>query len=184
MASGVNKHIIHRIAKGDEQAFAVLYNRYYTYLHAVAIYYLTDRNDANEVVNDLFVSLWQKRDELPDAIHTYMVRAVQNSCLNFIRARSVRERVLDEYQARFLAFREEFILANPDPLQNLEVADMERQIEKAAGSLPPQCHAIFKRYFFDKRSALEIAEEMELNVSTVRVQLKNALDRIKKSVSF
>jgi len=184
MSVKVNEDIICKIAKGDEHAFAVLYNNYYTYLYTIAIYYLVDRNDANEVVNDLFVRLWLKREELPESIHTYMVRSIQNSCLNFIRSRAVRERVLDEYQTQLLDFRKEFILANLDPLQNLEMLEIEQQIEKAVETLPPKCNIIFRRYFFDRKSAVEIAVEMQLNINTVRVQIKNALDRLKKMISF
>ena len=125
-----------------------------------------------------------RSEELPESIHAYMVRSIQNSCLNFIRTRAIRERVLDEYQTQLLNFREELILSNPDPLQHLEVAEMTQQIERAVETLPPKCNMIFKRYFFDKKSADEIADEMQLNINTVRVQIKNALDKLKKMISF
>ena len=57
---------------------------------------------------------------------------------------------------------------------------MEAEIKEAVSSLPPKCRSVFESYFYAGKSAEEIAKEMNLTVSTVRVQIKNALDKLKQ----
>lgn len=178
----IDKHIIERISAGDERAFSSLYDAYYTYLCTIAVYYVFDRSEANEVVNDLFVHLWNHRSELPDHIHTYMIRSVQNRCQNHIRASQTRERVLDQHRQQLLNYQEEFILSNYNPLQNMENAEIEQQIRAVAGQLPPKCRAVFENYFFEGKSIDDIAEEMNISVNTVRVQIQNAISRMRPSL--
>ena len=61
----------------------------------------------------------------------------------------------------------------------MELKETEADIKEAVSSLPSKCLSVFESYFYAGKSAEEIAEEMNLKVSTVRVQIKNALDRLK-----
>lgn len=168
---------------GSEQAFSELYNTYYTYLNTIAIYYLYDKNVSAEVVDDVFLNIWYKRKSLSFPIHSYLIRAVQNGCLNYIRSQRTMQTVLDAHQEQILSFQEESILSTPCPLQELELKEMEAEIKDAIHQLPPKCRSVFEAYFYAGKQAEEIAVEMGLTVSTVRVQIKNALDKLKQTLS-
>lgn len=176
----IDENIIMQINDGSEQAFSELYKAYYTYLNAIAIYYLFDKNVSLEVVDDVFLNIWYKRRNLIYPVHSYLIRAVQNGCLNYIRTQRALQSVLDTHQEQLSTFQEECILSTPAPLQDVELKETETEIRQAVNQLPPKCRSIFEAYFYAGKSAEEIAVEMGLTVSTVRVQIKNALDKLKQ----
>lgn len=181
--SQVDEKLIAQINEGDEQAFSLLYKAYYTYLNTIAIYYLFDKNVGLEVVDDVFLNIWYKRKTLAYPVHSYLIRAVQNGCLNYIRMQGTRQSVLDEHQDMIMAFQEDNIHSTPVPLQYLELKDTETKIKEEIKQLPPKCRQVFEAHFYAGLSAEEIAVQMGLTVSTVRVQIKNAMDKLKQTLS-
>lgn len=179
----IDENIIRRLAKGEEKAFALLYDSYYTYLNTVALCYVINRDAANEVVNDVFINVWHKRSTLVFPIHSYLVQSVKNGCLNYIRSQKSLERVLGEHTKLMLDFQEEYILSNPTPLQYVESQEIEKEVLKAIDQLPEKCRHIFEQYLFNGKLPDEIAKDLLISVSTVRVQLKNALDKLKISLN-
>lgn len=178
----VDKAIVQQVNKGSEQAFAELYKAYYAYLNAVAIYYLQDKEVAQEVVDDVFLNVWEKRENLIFPIHYYLVRSVQNGCLNYIRSQRALQTALDGHRDEVLFFWEEHILSTSTPLEDVELKETEAEIRRVVDNLPVKMRAVFEAYFYDGKSAEEIAEEMNLSVNTIRVQIKNALDKLKQSL--
>lgn len=181
-ATIVDESVIDGINRGDERSFAVLYNNYYTYLCTCAVGYIFDADVAKEVVNDVFVHVWNKQTELQFPIHSFLIRCVQNGCLNYIRSLRSRERVLDEFQEDLLFFQEEYCQGGETPLELLEVEELKKQVHTAVRQLPEKCRAIFEKYLYKNLSPQEIADECNLSVNTVRVQIKNAFDRLKKQL--
>ena len=178
----VDKAIVQQVNKGSEQAFTELYKAYYAYLNAVAIYYLQDKEVAQEVVDDVFLNVWEKRENLVFPIHYYLVRSVQNGCLNYIRSQRALQTALDGHRDEVLFFLEEHILSTSTPLEDVELKETEAEIRRVVDNLPVKMRAVFEAYFYDGKSAEEIAEEMNLSVNTIRVQIKNALDKLKQSL--
>ena len=178
----IDDSLIRKITKSDEKAFSELYNAYYTYLNTVAIYYLVQKEAANEVVNDVFLNIWNKRTVLTFPIHSYLIQSVKNGCLNYIRSQKSHNRVLEEHTKLMLDFQEEFILSNPTPFQYVESQEIEREVLKAVKLLPEKCRYVFEEFMFNGKSPEQIADEMQISVSTVRVQLKNAMDKLKVSL--
>lgn len=178
----INKNTIDQIRNGSERAFAELYKTYYSYLNAVALYYLFDKEAGAEIVDDVFINVWNKRETLLHPIHSYLVRSVQNGCFNYIRMLRVRQDVMNEHKDRMLAFQENYIQSTPVPLQYVEMRQTEEEIRLAVNQLPLKCRAVFEAYFYENKNVDMIADEQELTVSTVRVQLKNATDRLKQAL--
>lgn len=175
----ISEQIIEDINSGKENAFSILYDCYFSYLCAYATTYVFDPDEAKEVVNDVFISIWRNRGQLSFPIHSYLLRGVQNRCLNYIRALHTRERVLDEYRDELIAFQEEFCQNDGNPLQLLEVEELKNQVNTVVNSLSAKCRLVFEKYLYDGMSPQEIADEQAISVNTVRVHIKNAMDHIK-----
>lgn len=175
----INDELIAQIGQGSEPAFARLYKSYYAYLNSIAIYYLFDKNVSSEVVNDVFLNIWDKRQSLTYPIHSYLIRSVQNGCLNYIRMQGSRQAVLEKHREEIMEFHESNITANPLPIQMLELQEAEQEVRQAIQQLPPKCREIFEAHFYSGKTADEIAAQLSLSVSTVRVQIKNGMDRLK-----
>lgn len=178
----INKDIIDQIRNGSEKAFAGLYKAYYSYLNAIALCYLFDKEAGAEIVDDVFINIWNKRETLLYPIHYYLIRSVQNGCFNHIRMLRVRQDAMDEHKDRMLAFQENYIQSTPVPLQYVEMQQTEEEIRIAVNQLPPKCRAVFEEYFYEGKAVDVIAVDMGLTISTVRVQLKNATDRLKQTL--
>lgn len=179
----ITEDLILKISMGEEKAFSLLYDCYYTYLNTVALCYVFDKNIANEIVNDVFINIWHKRHTLTYPIHSYLIQSVKNGCLNYIRAQRTNERVLTEHKKQLLDFQEEYILSNPTPLQYVETQEIEKEVRNAIALLPEKCRNIFEQYLFFGKLPEEIAQEQLIAVSTVRVQIKNAMDKLKISLN-
>ena len=179
----IDENVIRSIAKGEEKAFSLLYDCYYTYLNTVALCYVYNKDVANEIVNDVFINVWHKRSTLTYPIHYYLIQSVKNGCLNHIRSQRTNERVLSEHKKQLLDFQEEYILSNPTPLQYVETQEIEKEVLNAIAQLPEKCRLIFEQYLFNGKLPDEIAKDLLISVSTVRVQLKNAMDKLKISLN-
>jgi RNA polymerase sigma factor (sigma-70 family) len=90
---------------------------------------------------------------------------------------------LTEHKKQLLDYQEEYILSNPTPLQYVETQEIEKEVRCAIAQLPEKCRNIFEQYLFLGKLPEEIAMEQLITVSTVRVQLKNALDKLRISLN-
>lgn len=176
----IDEKLIKRMNAGDEAAFSVFYETYYVYLNSLVFYYLNDEEVSREIVNDIFLKIWNKRETLVYPIHSYLVKAIQHSCIDFIRAEQSQQKAYQSHKEQFTrSYQEEYILSTPPPLEYIEFRETEEQIRKAIDQLSPRCREIFKAYFEEGKSVEEIATELRITISTVRVQMKNAYDKLR-----
>ena len=173
----IDQAVIDRINQGDVKAFECLYNDYFVYLCANS--YIFNAEEAQDIVNEVFMKLWYKRGDLFFPIHPYLVRSVQNGCLNYLRSLHSRERVADEYRETLLEYQEEYCMSECNPLKEMEQADLERQVQTVITSLPDKCRTVFEQYLYSELTPQEIAEK---NGNTVRVHIKNAMDKMKEKL--
>ena len=148
----ISENLIEQLNHGNTKAFDKIYHTYYLYLCAIAVYYVHDKRVAGEIVNDVFVAFWQNRHHITHPALPYLRRAIQN------------------------------ILSSDNPLQALEHSEMNTIIMKKVEELPAKCRAIFKASLYEGKTYSEIAEEQNINVATVRVQMKIALTKLRESL--
>ncbi|HCC52234.1 MAG TPA: RNA polymerase sigma-70 factor [Porphyromonadaceae bacterium] len=175
----LKEEIIKKINQGDPGAFRQLYSAYYTYLCAVATKYIHQAEDAQEIVNDVFLNIWKNKVELTAPVGPYLIRAVKNRCINYITRQKMTEVSLTDVQEQLLTIQEEEVGKDENPLAYLENKELEELIEKAVKTLPPKCRTIFEQHLYQNMSYEEIAKENKIAASTVRVQIKIGLERIK-----
>ena len=103
---------------------------------------------------------------------------------DFFRKRSYYNLLLKmmEQMEEIWAFLENHILSSDNPLQALEHSEMNTIIMKKVEELPAKCRAIFKASLYEGKTYSEIAEEQNINVTTVRVQMKIALTKLRESL--
>lgn len=179
MPKRIKEDIIVRINRGDAKAFEQLYAVYYVSLCAVATKYVYCAETAKEIVNDVFLSVWNNHTSLIYPIYAYLVRSVQNRCRNHLRGLHLQEVPLSEVQELLLAIRENQLEETPHPLAHLENKEFEELTYKAVNQLPDKCRDIFVQYLYHNKSYDEIAQHNQISPSTVRVQIKIALSKLK-----
>jgi len=178
----LKEEIINKINQGDAKAFRQLYSAYYVYLCAVATKYIYQAEAAQEIVNDVFLNVWNNRADLTHPITPYLIRAVKNRCINYITRRKQNEISLTDVQEQLLNIQQEELGKEEHPLAYLENKEFEQLIYNAVQNLPPRCRTIFEQYLYQNKSYEEIAQENNIATSTVRVQIKLGLARIKETL--
>lgn len=165
-----SKFLIRRLRRGDETAYELLFKEYYQMLTVFARRYLNDLEDAKEIVQDLFVSLYEKRENLDinSSLKSYLFRSIHNRCVNHLNAQKIRHKYV-EYTNYTADIRDNSLE------QEVNRTEMEHLLYKAIADLPPKCQDIFKMNRFEGLSNGEIAEKLNLSKRTVETQISKAL---------
>jgi RNA polymerase sigma-70 factor (ECF subfamily) len=168
--------LLHLISKDNRGSFDLFYNLYYDQVFRFAFYFLKDREACREVVSDVFFAVWQSRKKLVDIVNieTYLYVAARNEANRFLAARSHPKHVsLDDIPVH---------LESPDedasPENDLITQEMEQLLARVVNELPPKCRTIFLMVRQDGMKPKQIAEILAINESTVRVQMKIAVEKI------
>lgn len=158
------------LKEGDAAAYTVVYNRYFNELYIHAYARLRDKEEAQDVVHELFATLWNKRAELmfKSSLPAYLYTAVRNRILDVIAHQQVESRYVTSLQH----FIEEGYCITDYQVRERQLVAL---IEKGISELPPKMRAIFELSRKHAMSHKEIAEQLNLSEQTVRTQVKNAL---------
>jgi RNA polymerase sigma-70 factor (family 1) len=164
------EHLIKQLREGHERAYEALFKTYYTELVIHANKYLHDIESAKEIVQDLFVNIYEKRYNLDinSSLKSYLYKSVQNRCINVINSSKTKEKYA------------QYIKHNSAETENqidkdINVAELENALYHAISDLPPKCKMIFKLNRFDGLTNGEIADKLELSKRTVETQITKAL---------
>lgn len=169
---------IEALQSGDERAFSAVYNQFYQALCFFAEQITKDHFGAKEVVQDVFVKLWQRENAGSEIqnIKSYLYAATRNGCLNYIDAAQRRNRRNEEFGNLTEADEDEI-------LQNIIRAEVMREIALAIEQLPTQCRKVVQMTFQEGKSPNEIADTLGVSVSTVRNQKARGVGLLKKLLS-
>lgn len=170
-----DKALVEQFINGNEKAFETLFKRYYQMLRKVAQYMLDDLEQAEELVQDAFVNIWEKRSNVnPDAsFKNYLITAVRNRCLNHIKAKKKTHSIDDD------EIWQEQLVADSRTEAAVNFKEMHRAIEQAIDKLPEQCRIIFQLSRHEGMSYKEIAEALDIAPKTVENQIGRALKMLK-----
>jgi RNA polymerase sigma-70 factor (ECF subfamily) len=158
----------------DQNSFKQLYQLLFFKLYQFAYSFVQSKESAEEVVNDVFLCVWQKRKTLDtiNNINVYLYVAVKNASLNYLRKNNLHIPLsLDDLVTYHLR-----ITANPESI--MITRELELSIRKAIEQLPPKCKIIFKMIKYDGLSYKEVAAILGISVKTVDTQLYIALKKL------
>ena len=170
--------IVQAIRQGQESAFEQMFRAYYEPLCRYASTLLKDSDEAEEVTQGLFLSIWEKRTELEItlSLKAYLYRAVHNHCLNRIKHQGVRE----THRAYSLHFQTDSHDAVAEAIYGSE---LESRIERAVSKLPEQCQVVFRMSRFEELKYQEIADQLGLSIKTIENQIGKALRIMRKELA-
>lgn len=154
--------------------FDKIYILYYSRMHRFAKEYVLSDEDAENIVQDVFLLLWERREVLDIKISliSYLFSLVKNKCLDFLRHRVVA----DEYKKDLSLKLSALELLNYT-LSSEE--DIERIVENAINKLPERCRVIFLKSRMEGKKYKEIADELDISVNTVENQIAIALKKLR-----
>ncbi|MBB6005189.1 RNA polymerase sigma-70 factor [Arcicella rosea] len=162
--------ILLAIRQGNERVFETVFRKHYQALCNYSCNILKDMDDAEEIVQGVFLKFWEQRQEIEITVSlkSYLYRAVHNTCLNRIKHLKVQE----VYRQHVGDFIENTFDSATDLLDKNE---LEIRIAEALEKLPEQCRLIFKMSRFEELKYQEIANQLGLSIKTVENQIGKAL---------
>ncbi len=169
-----DKALLKHIRSGDPVAFERLFNRYWEPLFAAAMHRLQSRDLSEDILQELFVDLWEKRDDIQirTNVQGYLFTALKNRVLNKIKSESVREKyeqmVIDYYELNELATDHKF---------RLKI--IREEIQKETDKLPDRCRQVFELSRKQQLSHKEIGKKLNISTKTVENHIRLALKKIR-----
>ena len=159
------------IKQGDELAFKHLFYEYVDSLERFIMYYIHDKEKAQEFVLDIFTYLWEHREtfEIRLTLKAYLFQSAKNKAFTYIRDKK-ESYYLEDLSSLDLEAGEDF---------ELEVQELHRLIQEAVTFLPDRCKDIFKKSRAEQLTNKEIAQQLNISEKTVEKQITIALKRIK-----
>jgi RNA polymerase sigma-70 factor, ECF subfamily len=168
-----------RVRAGDARAFEAMFKAYYDPLCRYIVGYLGSRDEAEDVVEDLFARIWRERErwQVHGPLRPYLLTAVRCGAINRLRHEAVRRRaapLLSLYEAQ----RSQPAIADA----GFESEELRRRIERTLATLPPRTREAFLLRRGEGLSYDEVAFRMGISHKTVGVHIGRALAALRKAV--
>ncbi len=152
-----------------------IYDIYYLDLFRFAFKYTHSREAAEEIIQDVFIQIWEKRQiiEITRSLKSYLFSAVKNQSINYLRSK------YKKYS--FTEITDKHILKQTAPAdEGLIGSELSVIIEESVESLPPKCKLIYKLSRDSEMSYEEIAIQLGISKRTVQTQIGIALKKIRQ----
>ena len=175
--TGEDLDIIDALKKQDKKRFEVFYKKYYRPLFTVAYRYVGNTEIAEEIVHDVFITIWNKADQLniQSSMKSYLFRSIVNSSLNHIK----KEKTKSEKQSAYeMAVGQE--LDNVGDETNEAEEKLLKGLEDALELLPDKCKQVLYLSRFGKSKQQDIADQMEISIKTVKNHLTYGFKKLRE----
>lgn len=167
------KQLFAELCSNNEKAFEKLFHRYYAHLCVFASRILMDNESAEEIVQDFFVKVWEKRHQLSidSSVKNYFYRSIKNLCLNLIQHNKTKLR-----HAKSVLSEAKNTQLNNDGFFEIDLAE---KIQESILSLPEKRQRIFRMSREEGLKYREIAEKLNISIKTVEAQMSLAISSLK-----
>ena len=172
----VEQEIVRKIILGDQQAFKALFHLYYKRLCQFAFLIIHSVPISEEVVLDVFINVWTKRNQLDPSrnIRSFLYTSVRNHAIDYQRSKTVyTQDYINVYELE---------VKDPEPTveDRIDLELFRERLQKAFELLPEQCRMIARMHYSDQLSYNEIAEYLQISHKTVRAQIAIATKKLKE----
>ena len=160
--------------QGDTKAFESLFHKYFKVLSIYAFKYVGDLDLAQDLTQEVFVKLYEKRKslEIHASLKSFLYTAVRNCSLDHLRSQRIRSGHKEELKQAHKG-------RDIDDRDLMLQAELQEKIHEAVQQLPPKNQEIFKLSRFEGKKNQEIADQLGISKRTVETQISQALKKIR-----
>ena len=169
--------LVDLIRQDDEKAFSTIYKRYSMPLYVHANRFIRDREETKDILQKVFVKIWDIRNKLPTDIKlsSYLYQIVKNELINHIS----HSKVVDKYLESMSSYAVSYVADTDHVIRKKQLQDI---IEKEIQNLPDKMREIFQLSRTQYLSHKEIAEKLGISEKTVKNQISNALNLLRNKL--
>jgi RNA polymerase sigma-70 factor (ECF subfamily) len=185
-----DQQLLSGIAKQEAGALSLLYDRYAKLVFGVALTILHDTDDAEDIVQEVFVQVWKKAEQYQPslgAVKNWLVRIAHNRAINLVRSKRMRERqaevrIPDEGETVTADVAAALVDENPwvIAMRNEE----SRGLSQALEFLPEEQRMLIDLAFFQGFSHSEIAEMAALPLGTVKTRIRTGIMALRQKLAY
>ncbi len=171
-----DKSLISALNRSDSKAFTDLYNKYWAQVYNFTKLYITNKDIAEEIVQEVFIKIWDSKEMIREneSFKGLLFIVTRNFIFNVFR-KNVNE---DFYKLTVLSAMEE----SYNPEEEVEARDLKAYIDLLIEQLPPQRRLIFNLSRKEYKTYREIAEQLSISEKTVENQISEALKYLRKHI--
>ena len=164
-----------KIQQKKIEAFECYYQEHYKSFFLMAYKYLKDSSQAEEIVNDVFLKIWEdgSKINIETSLKSYLYRSIINRCINLIH-KNKKEQVK---RVELNSLPEEGY-----ELKQIEETELQLRLYAAIDKLPDQCKKVFEMSWFEDLKQQEIADKLGISIKTVKNHITLALKQLNKSM--
>jgi RNA polymerase sigma-70 factor, ECF subfamily len=169
---------VRQLKQGDRSVFEQIFYAYFAAIERFAREYVVHQHVANDMAQNTFLSLWEKRESLRDDtnLKNYLITLTRNQCLNHLNHAKIEKRYIqstqEKYEREFRLNTSALERFNFDKLQSKE---LEETIHKAIDDLPEEARSVFLMSRVDGFTYQEIAEKHNISLKAVEKRMSKAL---------
>lgn len=171
------KELLLRIAEGNEDAFVTLFHRHQDHIFKVVFQVLKSQALAEEVVQDIFIKVWEERQKLPTVqqFQNWLFILSRNYLISYLRRMALEEKVRK-------AWIEERPMNENSTDYKLRSTQFNALLQETISNLPTQQQAVFRLAKEQHLTYEEIARRLSISPNTVRIHMSRALDAVRKGL--
>lgn len=175
LKKSTNQQLQSLLKEGNESAFNEIYNRYWKALYAYAFRIYTDEKICEDIVQDVFISLWNKAKTTEISnIEGYLFRAIKYKITTYIRDL--------KFTSSHIEVLQNIAVPATSSEKNIEYIEFEKRVFSEIDKLTPKCKTVFTLSRFDQLSNSEISEQLNISIRTVEKHISDALKELKSSL--
>jgi RNA polymerase sigma-70 factor (ECF subfamily) len=172
--------LLARVAKRERAAFEQLYARYSNILYATAMKFLKQDADAQDVVQDVFIQIWDKAklyDPTKGKPLTWALTMTRNRSIDRIRAIQRRTRLRDDFESETVADESAGVR---EALSEVDASEKSQILRDAVGRLSPEQRKVIELAFFGGLTQSEVADRLGEPLGTVKARARRGLMKLKE----
>lgn len=174
-----DEELVRLLTAEDQEAFEQLYERHWFQLYQSAFYLLRETGAAKDIVQDIFIWVWENRKDLHISnVKAYLKSAVRFKVANYIRSGNIREGFFNE----LVAITSSELAPSGDEAAHIK--ELQRIIHEAILQLPEKCREVYLLSKEEGLSNRQIAERLGISIKTVEAQMTIALKRLRTRIGF
>lgn len=171
-----DSELIKGLQNEDVSSFKAIYNKYFDALYRYAFNILKNRTVCEDMVQEIFISLWTKRGEATiTQLKSYLFQAIKYQIFNHFRNKKFTLEDLTRLNIVDLSM---------NISRDIEFDELEKLVRNTVVRLPKRCRHIFILSRYQHKSNKEIAEELEISVQAVKNQISKALSFLRANLQY
>ncbi|MGH2643352.1 MAG: RNA polymerase sigma-70 factor [Chitinophagaceae bacterium] len=166
-----NEYLLTGLRQNDPAVFKLIYHLYWQKLYNIVFYYLQNSADAEDAVQDVFISLWSRRENIniKVALENYLVRSAKYTAFFYLKIKYKNEESLQHSKATE---------AVNDSEEYIEYKSLLDQVNAIFETVSQKTREVFYLSRFDGLTYPEIAAKLDISVKTVEYHISQALKRL------